>query len=90
MNRQIFWVGALVLAVMASGIAVIGAKHDSRKRFSQLQQLEKARDEMDVEWGQLQLEQGTWAAHSRVERIASKRLNMRVPDAATTVIIGRE
>lgn len=83
------WLVGLTLVVMMSAIAVIDAKHESRKRFSQLQVLERERDQMNVEWGQLQLEQGTWATHSRVERIARRRLNMRVPDAESTVIIGQ-
>ena len=87
MNRQVFWVIGLAAAVMVSAIAVVEAKHESRKRFSELQMLEKQRDQMDVEWGRLQLEQGTWSSHSRIDRIAHKRLNMRVPEAEATVII---
>jgi cell division protein FtsL len=87
MKREIRWVLVLTLAVMASALAVIQAKHESRRHFSQLQALEKERDQMNVEWGQLQLEQGTWASHSRVERIARMRLNMRVPEAEAMVII---
>ena len=56
----------MVLAVLASAVGVIEVKHESRKRFVELRTLEKARDAMSVEWGQLQLEQGTWATHSRV------------------------
>jgi cell division protein FtsL len=52
-----------------------------------LQELERTRDAMNVEWGQLQLEQGTWATHSRVERIARRRLHMVVPEAESMVII---
>ena len=77
----------LVLAVLASAIGVIYAKHEGRKQFVQLQVLEKQRDQMNVEWGQLQLEQGTWATHSRVERVARKRLGMQMPDAESVVII---
>ncbi len=78
---------ALVLAVLASAIGVIYAKHEGRKQFVQLQALEKQRDRMNVEWGQLQLEQGTWATHSRVERVARRRLGMQMPDAESVVII---
>lgn len=87
MSRQGFLLLLFMLVVMVSSIAVIQAKHQSRKHFSQLQVLEKKRDQMNVEWGKLQLEQGTWATHSRVERIARKRLNMQVPEAEATVII---
>jgi cell division protein FtsL len=40
-----------------------------------------------VEWGQLQLEQGTWATHSRVERIARKKLHMVNPKMEAVVIV---
>jgi cell division protein FtsL len=81
------WLLVLVVAVMVSAEAVVRSKHESRKLFVQLQGLEKARDQMSVEWGQLQLEQGTWATHGRVERIARKRLNMVIPKNEQVVIV---
>jgi cell division protein FtsL len=86
MNRSGLLV-AMVLVVLASAIAVIEVKHESRKRFVELRTLEKARDAMNVEWGQLQLEQGTWATHSRVERLARKKLHMVIPDMKSVVIV---
>ena len=57
------WLVIIVLSmsVILSAVAVIMVKHESRKQFVILQTLEKERDQMNVEWGQLQLEQGTWA-----------------------------
>ncbi len=81
------WVAMLTLAVLASAVGVILAKHENRKQFAVLQSLEKSRDRMNVEWGQLQLEQGTWATHSRVERIARSKLHMVVPDARSVVVV---
>ncbi len=81
------WLAVLILAVLASALGVIYAKHENRKRFVHLQALERERDAMEVEWGQLQLEQGTWATNSRVERVARKRLGMVMPDAESVVII---
>ena len=77
----------LALAVLVSAVAVIEAKHESRKRFVALQDLEMERDRMNVEWGQLQLEQGTWATHSRIESIAYKQLHMVIPEMGSIVII---
>jgi len=77
----------MILAVLVSAVGVIEAKHQSRKRFVTLQALEKVRDQMNVEWGQLQLEQGTWATHSRVERIARKKLHMVNPKVDEVVIV---
>ncbi len=77
----------MILAVLVSAVGVIEAKHQSRKRFVALQALEKVRDQMNVEWGQLQLEQGTWATHSRVERIAREELHMVNPKMDEVVIV---
>jgi cell division protein FtsL len=77
----------LGLMVLLSAVGVIRAKHENRKLFVQLQALEKERDQMNVEWGQLQLEQGTWATSSRVEEIARKRLGMEIPKSESVIII---
>lgn len=71
----------LVLAALASALAVVYARHEGRKLFIDLQALQQVRDEMDVEWGQLQLEQSTWATHSRIDPIAREQLGMQAPDA---------
>ena len=71
---------ALLLAgVIASGVGVVYARHQSRALFVQLQTLLKERDALNIEWGQLQLEQSTLATHGRIERLATERLNMQVP-----------
>lgn len=87
MNKQWLLVTALAMTVLMSAVAVIQAKHESRKRFVALQTLEQERDRMNVEWGQLQLEQGTWATHSRIERIAHKRLHMVIPERDSIEIV---
>ena len=87
MNKQWLLVMVLALAVLISAVAVIEAKHESRKQFVALQALESERDRMNVEWGQLQLEQGTWATHNRIERIAYKQLNMVIPEMGSIVIV---
>lgn len=77
----------LMLAVIASALGVVYAKHQSRKLFVALQGLEAERDEMNIEWGQLQLEQSTWATHGRVEEIAREQLKMTTPAPDTVVIV---
>ncbi len=76
-----FYSMALVLLVMASAIACIYAKHESRKLFTALQGLIDERDRMEVDWGRLQIEQGTWSTYARVEQVAREKMNMRLPDA---------
>jgi len=69
----------LWLAVLASAIAVVRARHEARTLFVQLEQLSAERDRLNIEWGQLQLEQSAWSNHGFVERVASDRLHMTLP-----------
>ena len=78
---------ALVLVVLASSLGVIYAKHQSRKLFVELDTLKQQRDEMNVEWGRLQLEQSTLATHGRIERTAKKRLGMVTPEYEQILIV---
>jgi cell division protein FtsL len=66
----------LSLLVLGSALGVVYAKHQSRKLFVQLTELQQARDAMNVEWGQLQLELSTWATQGRIEQAARQRLHM--------------
>ena len=61
----------LWLAVLASAVAVVRARHEARTLFVELEQLSAERDELNIEWGKLQLEQSTWSNHGFVERTAS-------------------
>jgi len=74
-------VAGLWLLVLGSALGVIYAKHEARIRFYELQKLTRERDDLDIEWGQLQLEQSTWATHGRVEQVARDELHMTIPQA---------
>ena len=80
----------LAFLVLASSLGVVYSKHESRKLFVELDTLKKERDEMNVEWGRLQLEQSTLATHSRIERTAKKRLNMITPEYEQVLIVRPE
>ena len=80
-------VAVLWVAVLGSSLGVIYAKHEARSKFNELQKLTKARDDLDIEWGQLQLEQSTWATHGRVERVARDELHMVIPSPAELRIV---
>lgn len=82
-------VNALLLAaVIACALAVITSQHRARKLFAELDAEQAAARKLDEEWTQLQIEQGTWATHKRVEAVASRQLGMRFADPDTTVIVG--
>jgi cell division protein FtsL len=69
----------LFAALIACALALVTTQHQSRKLYVELQKEQDLAKKLDVEYGQLQLEQSTWAMHSRIESIATSRLNMRVP-----------
>jgi cell division protein FtsL len=77
----------LLVVVIACALGVITAQHQSRKLFVDLEGERAAAQKLDTEWTQLQVEQGTWATNKRVEAVAARTLGMRVPDAASTVVI---
>jgi len=77
----------LTIAVLLSSFFVINAKHQNRKAFVELQALKSEQYDMETKWGQLQLEQATWAAHGRVEQIASKDLGMIIPSMDSVSIV---
>lgn len=77
----------LLLAVLASAISAIYARHESRALFIELQSLVDGRDRLNIEWGRLQIEQSTWASPARIEQMATSRLGMRVPDPSQVVIV---
>ncbi|RMG28685.1 MAG: cell division protein FtsL [Gammaproteobacteria bacterium] len=77
----------LLAAAVASAVVLAWARYRSRVLFVELQQLERARDVLETEWGRLQLEQAALAAPGRVERVARERLHMHVPGPDETVIV---
>ena len=77
----------LAFLVLASSLGVVYSKHESRKLFVELDTLKKERDEMNIEWGRLQLEQSTLATHSRIEQTAKKRLQMVTPEYEKVLIV---
>ncbi len=85
----LFALTVLLLAVIASAIAVVFERQEGRLQFVELDRLQKERDEMNFEWGRLQIEQATWAENNRIEQIARSQLGMVSPSAAETVIIKR-
>lgn len=89
MKTQTWLTLALGGALFASALAQVWAVHLNRVGFVALQALEAERDEMDIEWGRLQIEQAAWSTHARIEQVASERLGMRLPQPHEVVIVRR-
>ncbi len=78
-NRLQRAVAVLLVLVLASAMAVVYVRHLSRVELDELQRLQRQRDDINIEWGRLQLEQSTFATHSKIEQVARERLGMVVP-----------
>jgi cell division protein FtsL len=72
-------VPVLWIAALASAAGAIYSKHRARESFVELERLNSRRDNLEIEWGQLQLEQSAWSTHAFVEKVASTRLKMAMP-----------
>lgn len=70
----------LLLLNVATAMGVVYSKHNSRMQFKSMRAAQKAIDNANVEWGRLQIEEGTLARFGRIEDIASKKLGMRMPE----------
>jgi cell division protein FtsL len=92
MKKQLLeLVGVVVLAVSvtASGIWIVKTEHHSRQLFIQVEQLNREQDQLQIDWGRLQIEQSTWATHPRIESLARERLHLTVPrDEQLVVVVG--
>ena len=77
-----------ILVVCA--LLVVTSQHKARKLYVALQKQQELARQIEVEWGQLQLEQSTWAMHSRIEKIASGQLMMHVPPPSRVQVVPPE
>jgi cell division protein FtsL len=87
MSFRDFILALLVSAVLGSGIAVVYARQEHRQAYVQLTRLLRERDEINIEFSRLQLEQATWAETNRIEQVAVERVGMVFPQATDTVVI---
>lgn len=88
-SRQWLFVTVAALLVVLSAVSVIYSTYQTRKLVAEFQQLQNLRNDMEVEWGQLLLEQSTWGSFNRVERLASERLKMVVPEPNQIVMVSQ-
>lgn len=79
----------LGITVFFSAVMVVIARHDTRKLFVEIQSLEKDRDDLNEEWGRLQLEQSTWATDARIESVSKTELHMIEPETRSVYLISK-
>jgi cell division protein FtsL len=82
-----FLLAVLLLGLVGTGIAVVYQRYQHRQLFVELSRLERERDELNIEFGRLQLEQATWAQANRIDQVARERLGMKFPEAEDIVVV---
>ena len=79
----------LLIGVVTSALGVVYARQQSRILFGELTRLTHEKDDLDTEFGRLELEQATWAEPNRIEQVARGQLGMLTPGVAETVVVKR-
>jgi len=87
MSLRAFVIAVLIAAILASGIAVVYARQQHRQAYVELTRLQRQRDEINLEFSRLQLEQATWAETNRIEQVATQRLGMISPQGDDVVVL---
>jgi cell division protein FtsL len=77
----------LLVVLVLCGLSLVTSRHQSRKLFVDLEREQAQTRAYDVEYGQLQIEQSTWATAARIEKIARAQLGMQLPTPARVQVI---
>ncbi|MGC8520498.1 MAG: cell division protein FtsL [Steroidobacteraceae bacterium] len=77
----------LWVAVLASGVGAVYCRYRARELFIHLEQLSRQRDNLDIQWGQLQLEESAWSTHALIESVAQNKLHMKMPPPKDIVVV---
>ena len=88
-REPVLWVFVFAAVCVVSALALVYTKHEARTLFIELESLTQERDELNIEWGQLQIEQSTWATHARIEQVAAEDLELLRPGATDIYVIER-
>jgi cell division protein FtsL len=80
----------LAIVAVICALGVVTGQHRARKLFGEYEREQALARSLEIEWGQLQIELGTWATPARVERLAANRLQMHPPPPAKVQIITPE
>ena len=87
MRLSVFLLAVLVLATIATAVGVAHARQQHRLAYAEFNRLLEERDELNIEFSRLQLEQATWSEPNRIEQVATERLGMQFPEAADVVVL---
>ncbi len=77
----------LLLAILVCSLSVVTSQHKARRLFQTLESEQERARQLEVEFGQLQLELSTWATSPRIEKIAREKLKMRIPEPGKIITV---
>ncbi|WP_395377151.1 cell division protein FtsL [Marinicella sp. W31] len=88
------WIKWIIAAVLTASllwlsINYVYSRHQTRKVFADLQALEQQQQDLNTEWGRLQLEKSTLVGNNRIESVAKEQLGMRLPASEQIIVIKR-
>ena len=85
-------ISLLFVALLVGSMSLVYFRYESRLVYVELHDLERQRDDLDIEYGRLLLERATWSMSDLVEREAGERLSMYrpAPDSITTLLVSED
>ena len=89
-RKPVLLIAVFVAVCVLTALALVYTRHESRKLFVELEDLTVERDSLNIEWGQLQIEQSTWATHARIERVALEEMSLVRPESGEIYVIERK
>lgn len=80
----------LLFFVLSSALSVVYLINLHRITCSEMQTAEQRTHQLELQWGQLLLEQASLATPARVERVATEKLHMVYPSRDKTFLLRAE
>lgn len=77
----------LLVALIASGVALVRVAYDSRRLYAALDRAQAEERQLEIDYERLQAEKQSQATPSRVEVVARQQLAMRTATPAVTTYV---
>ncbi len=87
-TKEMLGLSALVILMLFSALSVVYVKNYERTVFSELQSTQTMRERLQVQWGELLVEQSAWATPTRVQMLASEHFAMHLPSQRDLIVVG--
>jgi len=77
----------LLCILVGCALSLVTSRHQARRLTVELEREQSRTRQFDVEYGQLSLEQSTWAMPARIEKVARESLRMQLPASTRVEIV---